>query len=382
MPQQLLIRIQTEPDQATWGVLDAGGKLMQHGLGLSSVPATGSYQSVDVLVPGNCITCTEVVVPTTQRGQLVQAVPFALEDQLAADLDEIHVAVGEQRDDGHVPAVAVDRELMERWLEMLRSVGIDALRILPEPLVLAPNSVVVEAEQATFRVPGLAGAAEPDLLEVIIGKSALSPDQLEVTDLTGAGPEGFLSFLGAGLDRYAPVNLLQGAFARHSVLQAWWQQWRWAAVFAIAAIGGLMAREGVSIWQLNKASAVVLEQSQQALNDVFPEAPVTDNPRQQMRQSMAQLRASKGLGNDGGLLALLKEVGPSIAQDTRVQLDEVEFRNEQLEIQLTFASVEALDRFRNRLQSNSGLTVEVLSATTGADGVMGRLRIVSAGRTT
>jgi general secretion pathway protein L len=49
--------------------------------------------------------------------KILRALPFALEEQIAEDIEALHFAAGRPAPDGSIPAAAVDREQLEGWLE-------------------------------------------------------------------------------------------------------------------------------------------------------------------------------------------------------------------------------------------------------------------------
>ena len=51
--------------------------------------------------------------------KLAAALPFALEEFLADDVDELHFAPGTRRSNGRVPVCVVNRQLMSDWLSRI-----------------------------------------------------------------------------------------------------------------------------------------------------------------------------------------------------------------------------------------------------------------------
>ena len=90
------------------------------GLGaLKDAAAMAVGKQVIVLVPGTDVILTSVTVPTRNRNRMAAAVPYLLEEQLAADVDESHFALGERDAEGRVAVAVVSRARMDAWLAAL-----------------------------------------------------------------------------------------------------------------------------------------------------------------------------------------------------------------------------------------------------------------------
>ncbi len=103
MSARLLIRL--KPDQerlVTW--LRAGDQAIENTDSrrdtLSGVAREAAGCRVTVLVPATSVLLTHVSLPVKNRQRLLQAIPFALEEQLASDIDMQHFVLGQQGHDG------------------------------------------------------------------------------------------------------------------------------------------------------------------------------------------------------------------------------------------------------------------------------------------
>ena len=111
MADWLLLRLPRTPQQqATWLVVDARGAAAgppQGGpLSLAAPRAAGRH--VIVLVPGAEVLLTQPELPPAKAGkQLQQLVPYALEEQLAEDIEELHFAIGRRQGESARVPVAV-----------------------------------------------------------------------------------------------------------------------------------------------------------------------------------------------------------------------------------------------------------------------------------
>ena len=67
------------------------------------------------VVPGSDILSTSAVVPSRQYRQILQAVPYVVEEKLAVDVEDCFFALGDRDDQGEVLVAVVDLALMRQW---------------------------------------------------------------------------------------------------------------------------------------------------------------------------------------------------------------------------------------------------------------------------
>ena len=107
-----------------------------------------SANEIIVLVPAEDVLLIEARVTARSAAQLRQAVPYAVEDQLLAAVEEQHFAM--QPIDGDKVGVAVVAQArLQQWIDMLTGSGVRADVILPESL-----AVPVSADSATAMIDG------------------------------------------------------------------------------------------------------------------------------------------------------------------------------------------------------------------------------------
>src|SRR5215470_13654416 len=123
--------------EASWILADARGNAIsapQTGpLELAAQRAAGRH--ICVVVPGTDVLLTEPELPVKAGAKLQQIVPYALEEQLAEDIDELHFAIGKRVGDAPTtPVAVVALSLMDEWTSTLKAAG------------LVPESMYVESD--------------------------------------------------------------------------------------------------------------------------------------------------------------------------------------------------------------------------------------------
>ncbi len=107
-----------------WVLYDASGDAQAQGIGdpRSTIEQTLSQNGLeDVLlvglIPGDEALFCVADIPAKQSRFVNQALPYAVEEQIAQDIESVHLALGLHTQEGYRVA-AIDRDRMAQWLEL------------------------------------------------------------------------------------------------------------------------------------------------------------------------------------------------------------------------------------------------------------------------
>ena len=158
MAETLVIRLRAlDEARASWLVVDSNGARsgqVQSGP-VADALAAAQGRRVVLMVPGGEVTLAEPELPVRGSARLAQAVPFALEEQLASDVEGLHFAVG-SRSAGLVgtPVAVVARSLLERWLGACDAAGIhpDAAQADTTAVPVSPNGCTLLLDDTSLFV--------------------------------------------------------------------------------------------------------------------------------------------------------------------------------------------------------------------------------------
>ena len=297
MREQILIRWpQHTEDSFSWVLLDAHGKAQGKILEgtLAACAASAAGRRVTVLVPSVDVLLSRARVPTKNRRRLLQALPYAMEEQLSEDIAELHFALGLQDEDGAYSVAVVAKAKMDAWLGVLDDAGVRPDAVVPEVLALPIQetswSALIQGDAAAIRTgmgagfgcdtesfPHLvpiaiaeAGESAPRAVELYASpdaSSAVSAGELKTTLMPIEHP---LQALLKGVAVEAGINLLQGAYSRRDQMQKLWLPWRAAAVVLgvwIILQGGLTLFE---IYSMKQKLAAVDQQITRPFRATFP----------------------------------------------------------------------------------------------------------------
>ena len=133
--------------QVEWLTVDTDGTRqgnVQSG-SLGDAAASAGARKIVVLVPGTAVLLAEPVLPLKSGAKLLQVVPFALEEQMATDVENLHFAVGRRDTRPGTPVAVVSLAQMDAWQSALLDAGLQADSIYAETSVLpaTPNGVTL-----------------------------------------------------------------------------------------------------------------------------------------------------------------------------------------------------------------------------------------------
>lgn len=417
MADTVVIRLAREDGApVSWVRVDPTGAASggpQHG-SLSEAATTAAGLRVIAVAPGVDVMLAEPELPVKGGARLAQVAPFALEEQLADDLEDLHFAVGRREGERPgTPVAVVSKERMDAWLGALRDAQLEPQALFVDSSLLPanPSQTVLAIEDDKLYV------RPPDRQPFVLQADSL-PDALELAgiyqppagDEDTAAPEpahvmayvteddwerhqetleaararlGTLNIQllrGGPLPLFAqqavlqpPFNLMQGAYASRSDAGASWQRWKMAATLLACLIGLHLVGKGVELWQLKKTETTL----DASIAQIFRESMGEQNTQNARRKMETRLTAIRSGGGEGGILQMLSVTGTAVAQVPNTRLNGMTYRNNTLNLRVEAGDMGSLTRLEG-LASQNGLTASILSNTNNASGVEGQMQIKGA----
>lgn len=404
MAQILVLRLAAP---ASWVVMDGGGtRLGPVATGaLADAAPMAADRRVIALVPGQEALIARPLLPVRSGARVAQVVPFALEDQLAGDVDTFHFAVGRPGEDGRTPVAAMERDRLEGWLQRLAEAGIVPEALYAETQCLPDNPgkivVLLEDNALLVRAPGRVPftlVAEPlteafalaDLegddrhVQLFVAQQdwESSRDVIEtLREVAGSLdvqllPDGGLPLLAATALAAPPLSLLTGAYAPRVGWRASWRRWRVAAGLA-AALFVVHAAAGTYDFVRQRVEERRLDaEIEQTFRFAMPNVERIVDARRQMAERLG--------GTSGpdpfGLLGRLEQLARATVAVPGVRLQSLGWRQGNLELRISAPSGDVLSELA-RVAGQYGLVLTVHSTLPRADGVDGLVTVGTGGPT-
>jgi general secretion pathway protein L len=439
MSETLVIRLRGD-GPASWMIVDANGaRSGAVGSGdLAHAASDAESRRVLVLVPGSEIHLAAPELPARGGNRLMQAIPFALEEQLASDVDDLHFALGPRSADGSRATVAaVARGRFEKWLGVCSAAGIVPDSVLSDAFAVpcGPRglSLLLDGRQLyVSRGGALPFVLDADPLALAL-ELALAPpvdtdqeseadsedegdaptsddigaigEAAPATQDLGATPGGeHVTCYASAADYEREQALIEGLRERVATLQVKLLPDGPLPLLAANASSGTVVEllqgayaaktsfgERLKRWRLPAALAAVallvlvgnqlvgvwqLRKAEKAVDAQIAELFAQVLPGQPVVDARAQLQGvlNQGRGGGSGLLPALTVIAQALAQTPSGKLESISYRGDGMDLRMTAPTVEAIDAVKQRMSQN-GIAVELQSATPRGDVVEGRLQV-------
>lgn len=413
MAENLLIRFQSDAENIEWMMTDdtgaPAGPVMVGSIDtLADIRCQGR---IVVLIPATDVLLTSVNIPIRNAARLKQALPFAMEEQLADSLGDLHFATGSRSGGSEVPVAVIRRNLLDEYLERLSEAGLEPQIILGEQAAIpgSPTATtwLIDGQRCYFRYPNEAPfAMEGDDIEdfILLGDPRardpeggahltvyLEPDKQESLadgleklrdDLASLEvrlmPDGPLPLLVPGAFDRKAINLLQGDYAPSTGMEKTWKPWRVAAILIAVLFALSLVKQASTLYQLNAQNKQLDAVIESIFRDALPDVQRIVNPRAQMESRLAAARAASG-AIDAPFLTAVDIISRAVTSAPNSRIEALSFRNGVMELKISVPGVDTLDRIQKEVVADGQLDASILSATPRSEGVEGRLRVSPSG---
>ncbi len=420
MAEFLVIRLgRTSDDAAEWIAVDNNGTRR-------GGPASGSLEQaaadvagrpVIVLVPATDAITTSVSIPIRGGARLRAALPFALEESLAEDVENLHFASGQRRDDGQLPVAVVSREKMDAWMADLAAAGIEPSQMVPDNYGLAriPGtlSLMVDRDCIYFNDGAntefaMQGVRPSDTL---VAAGVLG----DLTDEDGDTPEpdghlvaycdpadeerfthdwialrhelhsvdinlladGVLPKLAVTVATGAGVNLLQGRYGAKSDYRSQLKPWRTAAVLLLGLMLVGFVGKTVDYYRLAEEEATLQTRFTEEYRKLRP-----GDTREVLDPINAVRSIKQGLGAATGpqvFLPSIRQLSEAMAQNSSARIETISYRAGVIDVRITSPDVATLDNIQKLVSASGRFRASIQSTDQVADEISSRIQIREAG---
>ncbi|MEO1326582.1 MAG: type II secretion system protein GspL [Pseudomonadota bacterium] len=409
----------SDPDHYFWVQANSSGDAV-------SAPGEGDLQAlasacqsmpIHLILSSDKITMLETDLPVTGK-KLLTALPFALEEHFPGEIDTLHFAAGDKREDDTRGVVVVPRDVLATVLETLAAANLSprAAYALPDALdaveghlqiLLTDDVAIIDGagvEPVSFR--GLPLQLAIDATIASLGEDSESIRQLQIyaddagmahnasaLDALDAGSipvdrralsQGWFGFAARALMARRGTDLLQGQFAVRADTMAAIRPW-YAAAGLLAAVG-LMAftTTAIEARALSRQAANLDQQIVSRLTQLTGERLDPGRAEPQLSNVLNRRQAGRGNGSaqstSSGVdfldyLIALSDAGA----ETPPEIEAISYDNGTLNLQLVTESDIALEELREAITESGELEARILRTERKEQGqIAGRIQVTEA----
>jgi general secretion pathway protein L len=423
MAEYLVIRLDSDRAKAAnWIAVDGNGTRI-------SPPVTGPLaeavkdvadRAVIALVPATSVLTTTVDIPIRSGSRLLAALPYALEEFVADDVEDLHFAAGTRGESGLLPVAVVAHEQMQEWLQRLDEAGISASRLVPENHGLAriggTLSLLAAEGQIMFNDGAdnefvMQGVKPSDALAVAgVLDEATAGEGTDSEDNGGPGhllvfcepvdekrflhdwnalrhelasvdikllSDGVLPRLAVTVATGRGINLLQGRYVAKAEVGAMFRPWRYAAslllLLGVVAFGG----KAVDYYRLSQEESTLKDQFTQVYREMRP-----DDTRVIVDPVSVVNSVRRSLGGPAAsqvFLPSLQQLGLAVQQNGSAEIEAISYRAGVIDVRLTAPDVATLDNFQRIVSGSGRFSASIQSTDQVGDKISSRIQIRESG---
>ena len=354
----------------------------------AEVASVARGAEVTLLLGSAYVLLTDVSVKARNRRLLLNAVPYALEDHLATDVEDLRVVTGEPvGPDRYAVAVATDA-VIGTFENDLRGAGVALVRIRPYALAIPLNeggaAVFGDGSTTVVRTGRAAGFTAPAPAVSDLLSRALADAPADTIEYVRAGSASVLT--GASTQRALPGGSVDtwlcGNSAESTALELGSVRrerhampWRRLAAAAMLFLVALLLHTGFELADARTAEArleALRDETETVFRTAFPDVRRIVNPRVQAARLLAERSASGPAGIP--FLEGLHTAGAAIdALDDDTRLTAIRYQRGRFDLSLDTPDIATLERLRTAMGPR--FVADIVSAENRDERVAGRVRI-------
>ncbi len=404
MPETLLLHYSPAKTDVTWLLLNEKGAINcePQQAPLEELATHSRGRRLVLLFDSAFLTIESANIPGNNRSRQLQAAPYALEEKLASDIEDVHFALGTKQDNAELPIIAIDKTHMDNCLDHLSQADMHVDKIFADVLCLPYTqqniSILIHQDAALIKtspssgfycdrvniahiLPSLISDNITDLNIIHHKPDAAAKsdfDHLDININSRSYDKAPLEILAAYYQQSEQINLLQGKYAPQRKSSAIWQHWK--SVAGLAAIWVLLQLTNAYIetQQLVEKNIQLTAKIEKAFKKANPGTRKFNNMRKRMERRLAALQAGGSDNNNEVFLQLLADTANVLSQQKQLSILAMVYRNKHIDIELSADSLQTLETVKNQLSQQRNIKT-VLSTSVEKGKVNGRLRVEQQG---
>lgn len=398
--------------QATWSMCNAAGELtgkITTGT-LQELAEFAGEKNAVLLLNSQCLHISQLTLPTQNLQKMIKAVPYAIEEYIAEDVEDLHFVVAKNKHNNKTDVVGIEKQTLQNIIDIFHELKINIETIIPDALCLAASETDKQWACLNFNTHSYlqtdsnSGMVYPHHLLPYLLKNKLKGEDIKpekillfceqenntafeniINDETiNNGDIEFINIVYnthplvvfCGLYKQAlPFNLLQYGFKPKRKTSGYWHHWKLAASLAAIWLVLHLGLSNVKLSMLEEENKITSARIEKIYKKSFPESKKIVNPRVQMEQKLKQLKSNSGNSNNGFMFLLSESFGTLSHDKKNITIQSLTYRNNRMDIGVDSVNLQSIETLNNNLNNNSQIKSEITSSSSEKDKVKGHLRV-------
>ena len=402
MKTYTLIQLDTQsPNNSQWVSINDSGEFL-HSVrkgNISEIDTGNKQNSVIIILPGEEIHHATLTLPIKSEKKLTKAIPFAMEDRLAEEIDKTHFAHKRLNND-HIQICAIDASKLNAFLQTLKSNNIHASAITSDtfcvPKIDKTITLLIDSSRIlinngfdkvfTFESIDIIDAVnivnkDNNIRDIQIFISKEDNSLLNKFDQLRESfrnvdvnilQNGHFQKYSQAIVNHNYIDLLQGKYKDKKDITQILKPWKKTASLFLLFISLLLINNLISIYSLNKyereLSAGFLNQYKYfnpRANSVSDPLRIISNIKNNNIEITYESVFIEGLGF----------ISDAIKNNNNVSLSSINFQNNNFNIRLQTPNVSVLDSIQRNIDRNSDYQAKILTTSQNDDVIESRIEI-------
>ncbi|MFA0472198.1 type II secretion system protein GspL [Vibrio sp. 10N.222.51.E8] len=401
MSEFLTVRLSSEPQSPVqwlvWSTSQqeviASGELSSWEQ-LDELTPYAEKRSCIALLPGNECLIKRVEIPKGAARQFDSMLPFLLEDEVAQDIEDLHLTILE-KDATHATVCGVERDWLKQALDTFREANIIFRKVLPDTLALPLEDQGISALQidqhwllrqsnyqavsineawlAMFLQSDWVALDDEEQSPTIFSYTALPSDdvQLQSGIEWQAKPAELVMSLLSQQAITSGVNLLTGTFKTKSSFSKYWRVWQKVAIAACLLVAVIVTQQALKVQQYEAQAEAYRTESERIFRAVLPGKQRIPTVSYLKRQMNDEAKKYGGSGDGDSLLGWLALLPETLGQVKAIEVNSIRYDGNRSEVRLEAKSTDFQYFETARVKLEEKFTVEQGPLNRNGDAVFG-----------
>lgn len=361
----VLVKNKLQEEVCHWRVVSENSNITARGSSLFSELAGIKHDKFVLVVPGQSVTSLQARLNAKNMKQLRSVAPFAIEDDIAGDIEDQHVALNfKQFSEGEYPICVTSKAQIECWIEQVKQLGLKADKIVPDyfclPALEGKSHYVSLGSTSVFRIKNWGTSFDTGIDSNIISgviKSAAArwklveePETLGFSDYAEGVDDPYDAMAQQAVKE--EFSLLQGEYASNSNKNTSdLKHWKMPTGLAAAALIAIAAYNFVEGFTFRSEAQALNSTIKTEIRRVFPEVKRVVNPRAQLKALV-----SNG-GETSHFLRLSSLLSAGVNEVDGISLDTLRYdeRRKEMQASIEYENYEQLNNLKTVIESMGGV---------------------------
>jgi general secretion pathway protein L len=365
---------------------------------LMNLPSEHKLNTIIVLLPATEVSTSFLNLPIKSINKIKTAIPFALEEDLACDINLLHFSFKKIKYKDSIPVCVIDKNKFNEYRKLLINSGINAHVITSEifglPMIQRTVNVLIEPNKTLInngsdKAYALENDSVIDLHELIdevkedvnhvqvyldyscqdkYKNIQENQDGIDIQLLEGSS----LQKLSQIIVNSDYVNLLQGEYAAQIEYKKYLQPWRYSAYLLLGLMIILMTSKTINYFQATNYETTL---SSRFLDEYKKFQPNANNISDPIRIVTAIKNNNSVKINTSFFLSSLQQLSKAVNDNDGVFLTSITYQENVTIIRLTAPNVTLIDTIRKTIIQNGIFQAKILSTNKINNNVQSRIEI-------